>query len=80
MTSIKYMKDIYNVKYSIGDLIYSIATKEFAIITRIALRRYDEDIIEAYWTQEQYYRLHFTIEICEAIDQHAYEHYPSGNQ
>jgi hypothetical protein len=74
------MKDVYSIKYSVGDLIYSTFTKEFAIITEVGLRRYDEDLIRAYWTQEEYYRIHFSIDICEAIERRAYEHYPVGNQ
>jgi len=74
------MKDVYSIKYSVGDLIYSTSTKEFAIITEVGIRKYDEDLIRAYWTQEGYYRIHFSIDICEAIDQRAYEHYPLANQ
>jgi hypothetical protein len=75
------MKDVYSIKYSVGDLIYSTSTKEFAIITEIGIRKYyDEDLIKAYWTQEGYYRMHFLIDICEAIERRAYEHYPVGNQ
>jgi hypothetical protein len=75
------MKDVYSIKYSVGDLIYNTSTKEFALVTFTGQTpKNNNEFIKIYFYNQDHQSAYFSNDISKWIKERAFEHYPLANQ